>query len=414
MARIIIFSLVFSQAIRSDAIRCFDCQSVPFPYDCARVTECNTGELCFTEQVVTTSGHVVYNSGCLQKDRCEAVGPALLGKRSRVPSKRVTDLSVCIECCTDSFCNMKGCGVPEIPREQRGPYCFNCDPVIDPKSCEKVAVCLQSEFCMLYSPSEFRGLPGTLYKSHCGRVTNCEELMKTANNSNCPFTCCSGDFCNDRCDSSQMNSMKTEAPTQGIRTSTHVPYMTNSRMTDVIQTTTFFPASADSLTTGQSHSTTEGITRPSSSETPSTTKAPFRCNHHGGYERIHHSQSQLCVHITIGHLNWDEARSACKQEEGDLVVLDTREKVELMKSTLRNNKDYNSHLSYWIGARDHSHHNNFHWTNHAPVDKSETDWGDFEPDIHNQQDCVAMIRKDSYKWHDKPCNETRSFICERI
>ncbi|XP_045170560.2 uncharacterized protein LOC123532983 isoform X2 [Mercenaria mercenaria] len=200
--RLIIIGIFFFCVLKgSDGTRCFECQNVPFPRDCARLTDCNAHEDCFTEQVVTTSGNVVFNSGCLAKSRCSTVSTSLIGKRlANMTDKRSTDIVTCNECCTADYCNMKGCGTLEVPFEQRGPYCYTCD-ALDPRDCTNVAVCAKHELCMIHTPVEFIGLPETIYRGQCETQSTCDALSEISSHDNCTPVCCSTDFCNDRCGS---------------------------------------------------------------------------------------------------------------------------------------------------------------------------------------------------------------------
>ncbi|XP_060595408.1 uncharacterized protein LOC132749600, partial [Ruditapes philippinarum] len=171
------------------ALRCFDCQNISSPRDCTQITECNTNEQCFTEQILSHDGSLVFNIGCISNTRCS---PMIFGKRSL--SKRRNEITVCLECCANSFCNHHGCGEKEISLTQRGPYCFNCDAIIDPKECSNVTVCDKDELCMLTSPVQYANLPQTIYKSQCGSKQMCDVLTHLPSDPRCTSMRCGTDY----------------------------------------------------------------------------------------------------------------------------------------------------------------------------------------------------------------------------
>ena len=66
----------------------------------------------------------------------------------------------------------------------------------------------------------------------------------------------------------------------------------------------------------------------------SSTEKPNKCDPHGGYIYLNNTGAELCVHIVLTHKRWDDARSKCKEEGGDLVILDTHEKALLLRYLL--------------------------------------------------------------------------------
>ncbi|XP_053374278.1 uncharacterized protein LOC128546898 [Mercenaria mercenaria] len=386
MENLYFLGIVFCLLHHSFASRCFQCQNVPFPRDCTKVTECSADQYCFTEQVVTMAGNVVFNSGCLHHAHCSPTGMSLIGKRS-VNSRRSTDITTCIECCKDDFCNRNGCGTSEVPLTQRGPYCFNCDTSTDAKACHNVTVCDENELCMLYSPVKYDGLPQTIYKAQCESQSICDIVSKALHNPKCAPICCKTDFCNDHCGMSSNDTMTTAHPRTSIPT---------TETTEVLR----------SATTQTKHPT--GVTAQS---TVPSNNAQFHCDSHGHYIHLRDANAQLCVHIVHNHAIWDDARHACRQEGGDLVVLETHEKALLMRNELIGT----GHKGFWIGARDFNRNNHHLWTDNYLVDDSEADWGLNQPDHFSHgvnQDCVA-ITVNSYHWNDIDCESHLNYICER-
>ncbi|XP_045169978.2 uncharacterized protein LOC123532581 [Mercenaria mercenaria] len=400
--------------------RCFECMHVQFPSDCTQMTVCNSDEYCFTQQVITTSGNVVYNSGCLSKSRCPAVSAGPDDRRSAsMVNKRSADIVTCVECCTGDFCNMKGCGTLEIPIAQRGPYCYKCD-VLDPKGCTNVKICGKNEVCMLFTPVEYRSLPEIIYRGQCESKAACDAMSQAFVNAKCAPTCCDTDFCNDYC----------VTPTHATMTSPY-PNTTDNKIQTTEANTTLHLIELSTVTSVQSQkvsttdetsskpfshvSTTAGIT-----PSPTTHSHSFHCHVKDGFVHLQNSHAQLCVHVVLHHtpLSWDDARAACKRQGGDLVVLDTDDKALLMRKELASHSRYPIHQIYWIGAKDFSKHNHFSWVNGRRWHNTAADWSGSQPDHfkHGQdQDCVCMFRDavPTFKWHAKSCNVEGSYICER-
>jgi hypothetical protein len=60
----------------------------------------------------------------------------------------------------------------------------------------------------------------------------------------------------------------------------------------------------------------------------------FKCDTHDGYMDLERDGTHLCVKIVTHQRNWDSARSDCKHNGGDLVVLDTSVKARMMRMKL--------------------------------------------------------------------------------
>ncbi|XP_045169976.2 uncharacterized protein LOC123532580 [Mercenaria mercenaria] len=425
MKQIFLLSILFTFLKRCDATRCFECQNIPYPEACAQLAVCSLNEYCFTEQYVTTSGSISYNTGCMYYKRCNVIRDQFIGKlSSNVTRRSSVDISTCTECCHGDFCNNQGCGTKAAPVEQRGPYCFQCDALLDPKACTNVAVCLQNEICLLHSPKEFAGLPETIYKSGCGKQSACNTVSQASMNAKCVPTCCNTDFCNEYC----------MTPTHASMTSSY-PITTDDKIQTTEANTTLHPTELSTVTSlhWQNVSTTHVRKTETSSKRPShisttpgisqsstTHGHSFHCHAKDGFAHLQNSHAQLCVHIVLHHtpLSWDDARAECKKHGADLVVLDTHDKALLMRKELASHSRYQSHDLFWIGAKDFSNHDHFSWVNGHDWNNTAADWSRSQPDhLKNghDQDCVCMFKdpKQMFTWHDKSCNQEGSYICER-
>ncbi|XP_053384549.1 uncharacterized protein LOC123538124 isoform X2 [Mercenaria mercenaria] len=374
--------------------RCFECTHVQFPSDCTQLTDCNSDE------------------------SCPAVSAPHDGRRSTsMVNKRSEDIITCLECCHGDFCNMNGCRSQEIPIAQRGPYCYTCD-VLDPKACTNVNICGKNELCMLFSPTDFGSLSEIIYRGQCETKAACDAVSKAFVNTKCVPTCCNTDFCNDYC----------VTPTDVTMTSSY-PNTTDNNMAN----TTFHPTELSTVTLllTQSVSTTD-VRRTGTSSKPSshifttpgitqssTTGHSFHCHVKDGFVHLQNSLAHLCVHVVLHHtpLSWNDARTACKAQGGDLVVLDTHDKALLMRKALAGHFRY-SHPFYWIGAKDFSKHDHFSWVNGHGLHNTAADWSGDQPEHFkhgHDQDCVCMFRDTTptFTWHDKFCNLKGNYICER-
>ncbi|XP_060560279.1 uncharacterized protein LOC132720220 [Ruditapes philippinarum] len=395
----LLLHILYSLLHQDVATRCFECQNIPYPRACSKLVDCNSDEHCFTEQYVTTSGSIVYSTGCLPRQRCTIVSGQNFGSTfSNISVRSNTDISTCVECCAGDFCNNQGCGTKAVPFDQRGPYCFHCDAVLDPTACSNAAVCLQNEVCLLYSPSDFAGLPETIFRSSCARQSKCDELLRTDGRTDCTPYCCKTDFCNDKC---------------GILrnlTSTYIiPTHSSPKTTKEVS-----PTSTSSTTTP---TTTTTATTTTTTKKPTCT-VPHHNNHNhcegDGYFllRTDKHSTRLCVHFVKNHSTWDAARKICKHEGGDLVVLDDHHKANLIRHYLE--KSIYNHSSFWIGARDFEETRQFSWVDCKELINTRADWDSTQPSFssHVARVCVG-INNPNFKWHNRNCSNVIKSICER-
>ncbi|XP_060593344.1 macrophage mannose receptor 1-like isoform X1 [Ruditapes philippinarum] len=367
--------------VTCNGVRCFECKDVPYPRDCSNAVTCGQHEQCSTEQF-NSSGNIVYNTGCLATDRCSTANSLILGKRSANITLRTTgDISTCIECCSGEFCNNKGCGTDTVPINQRGPYCFSCDALIDPKACSKVSVCAVNEECLLYSPAEYNGLPETVYKSQCESRAACDVMTSAFTNTKCPPSCCKTDFCNDKCGNPTNNTMSTPVPanTQG--------HVSNQ---PIVQVTT---------------------------QTPVIVTSQGSCKQDHLYDDI----TGMCIKIDETRLlNHADAKKACEAIGDHLVTIDMHEKTVFIENMIMRHSNLEaSKRLYCIGAFDKHDNSVFYWPNGHQI--FYTNWGGGDEVAHNRQpddnkhspqNCVIIYGPDYYRWHVDKCENKWHFICE--
>lgn len=108
--------------------------------------------------------------------------------------------------------------------------------------------------------------------------------------------------------------------------------------------------------------------------------------------------------------NWSYARSYCKDQGGELAVIDDQYENDFVSSYLRD-----LHLPTWIGLSDLLVENQYAWSDGvSPV--LYTNWNDKEPDnVGGAEHCVAIAHNHlvSGKWRDDACHNEHSFVCYR-
>jgi len=115
---------------------------------------------------------------------------------------------------------------------------------------------------------------------------------------------------------------------------------------------------------------------------------------------------------------WTEARDYCSHHGGRLVKIDSAETNQFIVSTLNKLTWHSSGV--WIGLNDMGTELTFKWhagTNEPQEPLQWTNWGSGHPKafLHNMRDCVRMVRRDTWKWHETPCNSLKwhyNFICQ--
>ncbi|XP_023264465.1 macrophage mannose receptor 1-like [Seriola lalandi dorsalis] len=108
--------------------------------------------------------------------------------------------------------------------------------------------------------------------------------------------------------------------------------------------------------------------------------------------------------------NWSYARTWCKEQGGELAVIDDQYENDFVSSYLRDLE-----LPTWIGLSDLLVENQYAWSDGvSPV--LYTNWNDKEPNnAGGTEHCVAMTHNPlvSGKWNDDACHKDHSFVCYR-
>ncbi|XP_015231842.1 PREDICTED: macrophage mannose receptor 1-like [Cyprinodon variegatus] len=108
--------------------------------------------------------------------------------------------------------------------------------------------------------------------------------------------------------------------------------------------------------------------------------------------------------------NWSYARSWCKDQGGDLAIIDNQYENDFVASYLKDLK-----LPTWIGLSDLLVENQYAWCDGvSPV--LYTNWNEHEPNnVGGTEHCVAMTHGplSTGKWNDDACHKDHSFVCYR-
>ncbi|CAL9682123.1 unnamed protein product [Knipowitschia caucasica] len=108
--------------------------------------------------------------------------------------------------------------------------------------------------------------------------------------------------------------------------------------------------------------------------------------------------------------NWSHARSWCKEQGGELAVIDNQYENDFVSSYLRDLR-----RPTWIGLSDLLVENQYAWSDGvSPV--LYTNWNDKEPNnAGGAEHCVALSHNQlvTGKWNDDACHKDHSFVCSR-
>lgn len=418
--------LLLSLTLRFSAAgpRCYECSDMSSPLECGYLTTCSDNQECYVDQIVSSGGLILYNSGCRSKQRCAASGKRSLllsnkifDKQSIMPGalkRQTTDLVTCSQCCQGEFCNEQGCGVSAPLSSQRGPNCFKCTDMVHPSECRHAVTCELGQLCMVYEVSRSGR---TLYDSQCENQRVCQVISslpqpigrrrQVSNQLSC-HACCSGDFCNDRCNTTVATTtlaMKTATPT----------VLTSST---ILSTTSFLPsatsmkATSTRATTSQSSSSSRSTLTSISSILPSTStvSAADKCKTNG-YSYV--PFLKFCFKFSQIGQTWDLANTACMKDGGTLAIIDAKPKWDFLKAILAQESQY-ANKYIWLGARDVNKNNTYYWVNGAPM--TFNDWRLGHPDgvpSGAGGNCISSLGADNFHWHDLPCVTVNLFICTK-
>ena len=96
-------------------------------------------------------------------------------------------------------------------------------------------------------------------------------------------------------------------------------------------------------------------------------------------------------------LDWNDGRKKCNESSYHLVTVHNRYDVKLLKDVVK------LHKSAYLGIHKKNDANPSEWSNGDKMTKWTT-----TAKITHEQICVAI---DNNTWTERPCNETKSFMC---
>lgn len=117
---------------------------------------------------------------------------------------------------------------------------------------------------------------------------------------------------------------------------------------------------------------------------------------------------------TAGVKSWQKAREFCQLQNGDLAIIDSRDKENATLTHLRNHIEQSqSSKGFWIGLRDVKEEGTWRWLDESLL--LEGYWKDGEPNNNNNADCAAMyVGENLFKaWKDNKCTDVYKWICEK-
>ncbi|XP_053397482.1 uncharacterized protein LOC123553429 isoform X2 [Mercenaria mercenaria] len=289
--------------------------------------------------------------GCRDTAMC----PSATGKRSAnvtAADKRSSGKHlVCSDCCHGDLCNSALCGQPGYPSASgsRGPLCYSCDQQLSTDSCSAIKECGRNVVCSLKSSESSVVATDKLFTTECQSKHLCEADLQAQRHA--------------------------------------ISILGRKRYSDHVM------SASGHLCLGKccdsdlcnSNCTSSGCKNPS-------------------YTPIH--SAGVCLKITLSNLTYYDARTSCKQDGGDLVIVNSKAKFDAV-SKLTVHFGYSR---FWVGLhRDAPLSTYFSWVDGARLTSSNGGqfWGREQPNNSNGiQDC-ALLEKlidDSLLMYDVRCN----------
>ncbi|XP_073828774.1 lectin subunit alpha-like [Musca autumnalis] len=109
--------------------------------------------------------------------------------------------------------------------------------------------------------------------------------------------------------------------------------------------------------------------------------------------------------------NWFQAFNRCSTKHMNLVVLDSKAKMDALIRELK--KVFGSdHPNIWIGGNDNKKIRQFMWIS-ANKPFTYTNWAPGQPDNKNSvEHCVMLWENHNYHWNDGNCLSKMAYVCE--
>ncbi|XP_071080567.1 uncharacterized protein [Haliotis cracherodii] len=183
----------------------------------------------------------------------------------------------------------------------------------------------------------------------------------------------------------------TEADTIYFENITPTTTTTTTPTTTTTTTTTTTPTTTTTTTTTTTPTTT-------TTTTTTTTAAPVT--------------GPVTYTYFVSYKNWNDARTTCIQNGGDMASLDTQERFDAVKMFLNDRKSSGKSIanSLWIGITRSSTDGQFYWTNGAIMDNNDI-WTSGYPKAG--QSCGYTSFFKGMKYSSYTCSTFEShFLCQ--
>ncbi|XP_063411299.1 uncharacterized protein LOC134694230 [Mytilus trossulus] len=141
-----------SNSTTIDGITCYACglgdESTPVKHlsDCTNIQTCQLGEFCYLEHIYDMEkGTDYYVGGCRAHNICHlqtCVKDQLTRRQDH------SQIVLCSECCSSSYCNGKLCNLPN-DHNLNFTTCYSCTNIRDPKKCHTIVDCPPNEVNVL-------------------------------------------------------------------------------------------------------------------------------------------------------------------------------------------------------------------------------------------------------------------------
>lgn len=339
---------------KSGALRCYHCRDIILPRLCETLATCAADEICFVNKTIV-HGVALYNSGCVVKTYCTQTA-TIIGRREDVERRGEViraPINISRQCCTNNYCNNEGFGNSDIPRQSRGPHCFQCSYGVDASECQHVMTCSISEACTITKETLSSSV---FYTSKCTAKSTCSAMHTKPE---CDSSCCVTDYCNDQC---------------------------------IIPTT---------------------ITPTQSFELQIQRECLKRIN--DGY--FFDSFTNLCVKVVKSSSlhTQSQAGALCKSENASLISIYNEDEQDFVLSWIFSHQENNT--DFWISAKANvSKSHVYYWADGSRVTYNHWEgimMGQPDDRRTKNENCVFLNDKDMYYWHDDQCTALKTgYICE--
>ena len=102
-------------------------------------------------------------------------------------------------------------------------------------------------------------------------------------------------------------------------------------------------------------------------------------------------------------LIWEEARTSCLSQGGDLASVGSEEENNFISSL--------SSVALWLGGTDSAQEGTFVWSDGTAW--TYQNWNSGEPNNLGNEDCVISKWKTIGKWNDRKCTHVTAYLCEK-